>query len=154
MYATMSHSSASVFGSAKPSNLYRNIGLQTGVSSATSHQLVIMLLDGAMEAINRARGAIRSHDVEAKGKAIRKAVAIVDEGLKSCLNLEAGGELARNLSDLYAYITTRLTQANLRSDEAALEECVNLLTPIREAWMSIAPTDDTPPIRSAMRVQA
>jgi len=137
MYATMSSSSASVFGSSQPNNLYRQIGVQTGVSSATPHQLVVMLLDGALEAIHRARGAIRSQDVETKGKAIRKAVAIVDEGLKSCLNLEAGGELALNLSNLYAYVTTRLTQANLKSDEAALEECVRLLQPLRDAWSDI-----------------
>jgi flagellar protein FliS len=44
-----------------------------------------------------------------------------------------------DLRDLYAYICMRLTHANLRSDDVAVEECVKLLQPIREAWASIAP---------------
>lgn len=138
MYATMTSPVANPFGARQPNNMYRQIGIETGVSTASPHQLVVMLLDGALDAINRARGAIRANDIEAKGKAIRKAVAIVDEGLKSCLNLQEGGELAQNLSNLYAYVTNRLTYANLHSDEAVLTECASLLQPLREAWGGIS----------------
>jgi flagellar secretion chaperone FliS len=138
MYATMTSPVANPFGARQPNNMYRQIGIETGVSTASPHQLVVLLLDGALDAINRARGAIRANDIEAKGKAIRKAVAIVDEGLKSCLNLQEGGELAQNLSNLYAYVTTRLTYANLHSDEAVLTECATLLQPLREAWGGIS----------------
>jgi flagellar protein FliS len=92
--------------------------------------------------------------IEVKGAAIGKAIRIIDEGLKASLNLAEGGEVAQNLSDLYAYITLRLTQANLRNDPAALDECVNLLKPVREAWLQIAPTSDAPASTAAMRIQA
>lgn len=140
MYATMTSSSANVFAPKNSSGMYRQIGIETGVSGATPHQLVAMLLDGALEAINRARGALRSGDVQAKGHAIRKAVAIVDEGLKASLDLRAGGKLAGDLNDLYAYVAMRLTQANLHGDEGALQECANLLSPLREAWSAIGST--------------
>ena len=69
-------------------------------------------------------------------------VRIVDEGLKASLNLSAGGALAADLSDLYAYVTLRLTQANLKNDAAALDECCRLMQPLRDAWSSIAPQVD------------
>lgn len=47
--------------------------------------------------------------------------------------------MAENLNNVYLYITARLTHANLRNDDAALQECVKLLTPIREAWVAMKP---------------
>lgn len=122
--------------------LYQNVQVDTGVSGASPHQLVVLLFDGFLSACSQARGAILSGNVPVKGRAIGRAVRIIDEGLKACLNLEAGGALARDLSDLYAYITVRLTHANLNSDESAIAECQRLVEPLREAWMTIAPQVD------------
>ena len=82
---------------------------------------------------------MRARQIEAKGKAIGKAARIVEEGLKAGLNLEAGGRLAADLDSLYAYVALRLLQANLRNDEAALDECARLIEPLREAWVAIGP---------------
>jgi flagellar protein FliS len=120
------------------SSTYTQVGVETGVGAASPHQLVQMLLDGLMEAILQARGAMRAGQVEAKGRAIGRAVRIIDEGLKASLNTDSGGKLAADLNDLYAYTTLRLTQANLRNDERALDECQRLIEPLREAWASIA----------------
>jgi flagellar protein FliS len=116
---------------------YNQVGVQTAVTGATPHQLVALLFDGFFGAINRARGAMQQGDVAGKGRAIGHAVRIVEEGLKASLNIEQGGRLAADLRDLYAYVTLRLTQANLRGDAAALDECVRLMEPLREAWASI-----------------
>jgi flagellar secretion chaperone FliS len=118
---------------------YRQVGVETGVASASAHQLVQMLFDGLLEAIVQARGALRQGQIDAKCRAIGRAVRIVDEGLKASLDLRGGGSLATDLDDLYAYVTLRLTQANLRNDERALDECLALTQPLREAWSSIAP---------------
>jgi flagellar secretion chaperone FliS len=118
-------------------NAYRQVGIQTGVAGASAHQLVLMLFDGFQDSVAQARGAIASGHIEAKGRAIGRAVRIVEEGLKAGLNLEAGGELAADLNALYAYITLRLTEANLHNDVAALEECGGLLEPVRSAWVAI-----------------
>lgn len=123
---------------------YHQVGVQTMVSGASPHGLVALLFDGFMAAVQRAKGALRSGDVAAKGQYIGHAVRIVDEGLKAALDLKAGGKLAADLSDLYAYVCLRLTQANLNNDEAALDECVTLVTPLRDAWQSIATSVDAP----------
>lgn len=116
---------------------YHNVGVQTMVTAASPHALVAMLFEGFVMSVHRARGAIRGQDIENKCAAISHAVRIIDEGLKSALNLTAGGKLAQDLSDLYAYICMRLMHANLHNDEAALEECLSLIQPLREAWTAI-----------------
>jgi flagellar secretion chaperone FliS len=121
------------------SNVYRQVGVQTGVGNASPHQLVQMLLDACHDSLAQARGAIAAGDVQAKGRAIGRAARIVEEGLKACLNLDAGGRLATDLNALYAYIGVRLTQANLGNDVATLEECGRLLEPVRGAWAAIGP---------------
>ncbi len=123
---------------------YHQVGVQTMVSGASPHGLVALLFDGFMAAVQRAKGAMHRGDIAAKGEYIGHAVRIVDEGLKSALDLKAGGKLAADLSDLYAYVCLRLTQANLNNDEAALDECVALVTPLREAWQAIAASVDAP----------
>lgn len=118
-------------------SLYASIGVETGVSGATPHKLVAMLFEGFIEAMTQAKGALAARNVEAKGRAIGRAVRIVDEGLKAGLDLTAGGTLAADLSELYAYVTMRLTWANLHNDVSALDECLRLVQPLRDAWSSI-----------------
>jgi flagellar secretion chaperone FliS len=120
--------------------MYTDVGVQgAAASDNASHALIGMLFDGAMGAMARARGAMHEGDIEAKARAIRKALDIIGEGLRASLNVEAGGEIAQNLDKLYGYIELRLTHANLRNDLVALEECVGLLRPLQEAWLQIAP---------------
>lgn len=124
--------------------LYQQVGLETQLAGASPHHLVAMLFDGYMEALAQARGAMRAGQIEIKGRAIGRALGIVQEGLRAGLDLKVGGSLARDLDDLYAYIAGRLTLANLRNDEAMLDECQRLVQPLRDAWASIAPAAGGP----------
>lgn len=119
--------------------LYQAVKVDTGVSNASPHRLVEMLFEEVLASCARARGAIRSGDVPEKGRALGRAVRIIEEGLRAGLNLEAGGQLARDLQELYRYVTLRLTHANLKSDEAAVAECIALVQPLHDAWRAIAP---------------
>lgn len=135
----------SPFGRPHPSTgAYRQVGVETGVASASAHRLVQMLFDGFVDAVAQAKGALANGHIELKCQAVVRAARIVDEGLRSSLDLAGGGALATDLADLYAYITLRLTQANLRNDPRALDECLALMQPLRQAWASIAPQVDAP----------
>lgn len=119
--------------------LYAKVGLETDVQAASPHRLVAMLFDGVFDAMNQAIQAIQAGNVEVKGRALSRATRILDEGLRAGLDLSAG-QLANDLRELYGYVCMRLTQANLHSDLAAIEECQRLLSPVREAWAAIADT--------------
>jgi flagellar secretion chaperone FliS len=135
---------ASAFGRKPQAQMYSRVGVETGVQGASPHKLVAMLFDGYFESLMRARAAMAAGQTELKGREIGRAVRIVEEGLKASLNLSAGGNLASDLSELYAYVTLRLTQANLKNDDAALEECRALVKPLQDAWQSIAQQVDGP----------
>ncbi|RZL35436.1 MAG: flagellar export chaperone FliS [Rubrivivax sp.] len=119
--------------------LYAKVGLETDVQAASPHRLVAMLFDGVFDALAQATQAIQTGNIELKGRSLTRAVRILDEGLRAGLDLSAG-QLATDLRELYGYVCMRLTQANLRSDIAAIEECQRLLDPVRDAWAAIGQT--------------
>ncbi|CBG88761.1 flagellar export chaperone FliS [Citrobacter rodentium] len=125
--------------SASGTKAYAQIGVESAVMSASPHQLIEMLFDGAYSALVRARLFMQQGETVAKGEAISKAINIIDNGLKAGLDLEKGGELAANLADLYDYMVRRLLQANLRNDVQAIEEVEGLLSNIADAWKQISP---------------
>jgi len=125
------------------SRAYARVGVETGVDGASAHQLVAMLYDGLLDSLACARGALREGQIDRKCAELTRAVRIVDEGLKAALS-PAGGDLARHLNELYTYLSLRLTQANLRNDEALIAECVTLIEPLRSAWSDIRPQVDRP----------
>jgi flagellar protein FliS len=121
----------------RSANAYRNVGVETAVTGADSHQLVAMLYEALLLSLGKAKFALQNQDIAGRGEAIGRAVRLIEEGLKAGLDEERGGELARNLRALYDYCTVRLTEANLRADMAALEEVEGLLRPMAEAWGQI-----------------
>ncbi|AOF18858.1 flagellar export chaperone FliS [Yersinia enterocolitica] len=121
------------------SQAYATVGLESGVMSASPHQLIVMLFDGAQSALVRARILMNQGDIPAKGAALSKAINIINNGLSAGLNMEKGGELAENLSALYDYMSQRLLHANLHNDEQAITEVLALLENIADAWRQIGP---------------
>ncbi|MCA1924120.1 flagellar export chaperone FliS [Buttiauxella noackiae] len=125
--------------SARGTQAYAQIGVESAVMSASPHQLIVLLFDGALSALVRARLFMQQGELAAKGEALSKAINIIDNGLKAGLDNEKGGEIAANLSSLYDYMIRRLMLANLRNDVEAIEEVEGLLTNIADAWKQISP---------------
>lgn len=104
---------------------------------ADPHTLVSMLINGAVERIAQARGAMAHGMTARKGERVGKAISII-ESLRATLDMERGGEVAANLASLYEYMTRRLLHANLHNDAAALDEVSRLLNDIKGGWEGIA----------------
>ncbi|EMF9964067.1 TPA: flagellar export chaperone FliS [Pseudomonas aeruginosa] len=117
---------------------YQNVSTQAQTIDASPHRLIQMLMEGGLTRMAQARGALERGEVALKGELIGKAIAIVG-GLREGLDFEAGGELAANLDRLYAYMSMRLTEANLKNDAGKLEEVSELLRNIKSGWDAIAP---------------
>lgn len=125
-------------GYSRPSTLaaYQSVATHGGVAAADPHQLIVMLMDGALERIARARGCMQNGAMADKNQMISAAVAIIDE-LRCSLDLAKGGPLAANLDDLYDYMCRQLIKANLNNRAATLDEVANLLNEIRSAWIAL-----------------
>ena len=126
-------------GTRRPSPMiYRDVSASTSLDGASPHKLVSLLYGALATQIAVARGAIARRDIVEKGRAISHAVRIVEEGLRAPLDLHAGGAIAANLNDLYAYLLQRLTMANLKHDDSALAECGRLVETLSDSWDAIA----------------
>lgn len=130
-----------MFGNARHgAQAYSNIGIETGVFAASPHQLTLMLFDGAKMALNNATMYLHAKKIADKGRSISHAIRIIGDGLQASLNKEAGGEVARNLDELYSYMCNRLLLANVNNNEAMIHEVIGLIDVIRDAWVKISPT--------------
>ncbi|MDR5866916.1 flagellar export chaperone FliS [Halomonas koreensis] len=118
---------------------YAKVGVESGVMSASPHQLIVMLFDGALASIRKARIHLQDGNRSEKGKAISKALEIVTNGLQAALDAERGGEIAERLDMLYDYIGRQLLAANRHDDVERLDEAERLLSDIASAWREIAP---------------
>lgn len=120
--------------SSRSASAYKRVSVETGVSTATPHQLVNLLFEALLNAVGSARAAMKRGDVPTKGEQIVKAVRIIEEALKPSLNLEQGGDIALNLNGLYGYCVLRLTHANQRNDDAALADVIRVIEPLAQGW--------------------
>jgi flagellar protein FliS len=123
---------------------YAKVGLETGVVAASPHKLIVMLFDGAITAIRKAAEQMAAGDVPGKGASISKAILIIDSGLRSSLNKEAGGDIAANLDALYEYMGVQLLTANLRNNAELLDEVQQLLQDLRASWEAIGADTSRP----------
>ena len=116
---------------------YSQVDNYTGVTEASPHRLVQMLLDGVLGKIAAVKGLMLRNDISKKGEVIGQAISIIG-GLRSSLDMEAGGEIAVNLDNLYEYMERQLIKANLENNTVLLDEVVVLLREIKVAWDSIS----------------
>jgi flagellar protein FliS len=131
----MSYATPSSFQRA--ARAYGQVGLTTCVDTADRHGLVLMLFDGAIEAINRVRAHLAAGRIPAKCEAVSQAVLIVEQGLNASLDRNVGGPLSAGLAELYDYISRRLLLASAANDMAGFDEARRLLAELREAWAAI-----------------
>ena len=123
----------------KASAIYQQNSVRGSVEGADSHQLISMLLDGAIDRINQAHGHMTHGNVAGKGRSITGALAIVGE-LRDSLDHKVDSNLSQRLDSLYQYLTRILLHAQLNNDPAGLDEAIVLLTPIRDGWQAIRGT--------------
>jgi flagellar protein FliS len=116
---------------------YQKINVATAVETASPHRLVQMLMQGCLQRLAEAKGAIARKDIAARGTAIGKAMDIV-VGLQTSLNKEVASDLPQKLDALYDYMQMRLLEANRAADVAIVDEVAGLMRTVKEGWDGIA----------------
>jgi flagellar secretion chaperone FliS len=123
-----------------PWQSYRQVATQT----ATPGQLVLMLFDGAIRFLERARQGFSQDDPLEFNQTINnnvlRAQAIINE-LNLALDLDKGGDVAITLRRLYNYMDQRLQEANQYKKEDGILEVVRRLTILRDAWAEMLQTN-------------
>jgi len=117
---------------------YQQVGVKAQVTEADPHRLIQMLMQGGLDRIAQAKGAMERDAFAEKGVLVGKAINIIG-GLRDGLDKSVGGELAENLDRLYEYMTMRLFEASRHNDIGKLNEVGKLLGEIKLAWDQIAP---------------
>lgn len=112
---------------------YRWTDLPSLVDGGNPHELVQVMLDGAVTRLMQAEGALENGDIPLKCELISKALNLV-QGLQACLDVEQGGEIAQNLEALYEYMGRRLVAANAFNDSSILKEVASLLRELQTGW--------------------
>lgn len=110
------------------------------IMSASPEKLIVLLYDGAIQQLNRAKAGLdgdskQSADV---GIALGKAMAILGE-LRSSLDLERGGEIAQNLDRLYDFCLDQVYTTNIERSADPIEPPIRVLRTLKEGWDAIVP---------------
>lgn len=105
----------------------------TQVQTATPEKILIMLYDGAIQFLNKAKKEIENENIQEIHNNIIGAQKIIAE-LMSSLDMEIGGAVAVNLYSLYDYLYSRLVQANIKKDAAVVDEVLVHMKELKQTW--------------------
>jgi flagellar protein FliS len=111
--------------------------LESRVLSADPLELVRLLYQGAIGAVQDARHHLANKRIAERSRAISQAYDILME-LRGALDETQGGEIAGRLAALYDYMQRKLLEANLQQSDGPLGEVLSLLSTLAEAWTVIA----------------
>lgn len=103
------------------------------VAEATPELMVAMLLEAAQRFLDQAISAMNRNDHAAKGQAVNRVYAIIEE-LAARLNLEQGGDLASDLDLIYEWWSWELLQASAQMETRRLEKMIGLMGELKQSW--------------------
>tara|TARA_Y100000758_G_scaffold302569_1_gene270888 strand:+ start:1356 stop:1823 length:468 start_codon:yes stop_codon:yes gene_type:complete len=115
---------------------YQNAYKKASVNTLDQNKLIIMLYDGAIKNANFAVEYMKSGEIEKVHDSLIKTKNIVTE-LLATLNMEHGGEIAKNLKSLYSYMFSLLIEANMEKKSEPVLNVIDLLKELRGAWVQI-----------------
>ncbi len=110
--------------------------LRAGVQNASPVQLVIVLYDLLIAALTGAITAIAKNDIEERSREVKRAFLVLDH-METSLNMEAGGEAAKNLAGFYAALRSNIMAAHAQASRPLLEKQIQLLFQVRGAWAQV-----------------
>ena len=82
---------------------YAKVGLETGINSASPHGLIVLLYDGAIDSIRKAKIYMEAKDIEMKIKSVDKALKIISDGLNGSLDVEPSCHWQHNFQPLVVF---------------------------------------------------
>ena len=134
---------------------------KTNVNTASQGRLVVLLYEGIIKQLTTAGtyiendGKIKPENIEKYGICVQKAQAIITE-LQVSLDMEKGGDIARNLMSLYVFFNEELLAANINHDKSKLDFVLRMVKDLTESWRQIANSVANAPaatVQNALNIQ-
>ncbi len=131
---------------ARAAKLYANNDAETGVNSLSSGQLIVLIYERVFDNLKLGKHALENgqHGVEA----FTKAHDLIQQGLLACLDFKAGAEVAQNLGAIYEWSLREIINARVTKSPEKIQEVLDVLTPLYEAWVSLAPKEPVPDLQA------
>ncbi|MDU7313712.1 MAG: flagellar export chaperone FliS [Aeromonas sp.] len=111
---------------------YKATSIAADLAVADPHRVIQLMMQGFLERLAQAKGAIERNDMEAKSVAVSKAQGLL-HGLQDALDMKQG-KIAEDLFVLYAYMDERIWDASMKRETAPLVEVMSLMVTIKSAW--------------------
>jgi flagellar secretion chaperone FliS len=109
---------------------------ENAIGTQGKGRLIVMLYDGAIKFLNLAIKELEAKNYGEKGKYIAKAQDVINE-LNAVLDMDAGGEIATNLRQLYCFMVRRLSEANIKKDPRLVQDVIDLMEELNQGWKAI-----------------
>jgi len=113
---------------------YQNVDRHTSVIAANPMELVLLTYEALIRRLKQAEEAFAMSDVAARGEAVSRALEVIEKGLVGALDMNGGGELAKQLMKQYQLWSIQLLRCNLNADPELLGAVINQVVTVRSAW--------------------
>jgi len=117
---------------------YKKVSVDSQLSAASPHKIIQMLMAGAIERLIQGKAAMQQGNIAVKGERLGKGLDIIIS-LRTCLSMDDGGDIAKNLDQLYEFMITQITIANQKNDPQPIDDVIEIIREIKSAWDQIPP---------------
>ncbi|WCE28981.1 flagellar export chaperone FliS [Vibrio sp. SCSIO 43137] len=115
---------------------YKKVSVDSQLSAASPHKVIQMLMAGAIERLVQGKAAMEQGNIAVKGERLGKALDIIIS-LRSCLSMNDGGDVARNLDQLYEFMIAQVSIANAENKPEPIDDVIDIIREIKSAWDQI-----------------
>jgi flagellar protein FliS len=127
--------------------MYAENNTHTSVFSADSGQIIILVYDRIFDHLKVAKLALESGEYAIEP--FSKAHDLIQQGLLACLDYENGGDVAQSLGAVYEWSLREILNARLAKSAEKVQDVLDVLAPLYEAWLALAPKESIPSLRFA-----
>lgn len=117
-------------------NAYKSVGVKNDLAVADPHRVIQLLMQGSLENMAKAKGAMERKEFAVKSQTISKAMTII-AALQNSLDMDVGGDVSQNLWSLYDFMINHLMLASRENNTAKVDDVIDIMLKIKSAWDSI-----------------
>jgi flagellar protein FliS len=109
---------------------------KSSIAGASPIGLMIALFDTLAGDFRRAALALRNNDIETRCKELNHAILVIGQ-LESWIDLDNGGESAKDLARFYAFLRAKMMEAAGTKSAEVLENQIEMILGVRGAWQQL-----------------